>query len=99
MRVLALPQSEPITTTLFDALTPDEYESLSQLLPPKVTEENKSVEARILAKLYTFLHEDADDLTSRQYCIDDLSNADIPFDDPVSLLSGFCCLASCSTWS
>ncbi|VDK39269.1 unnamed protein product [Taenia asiatica] len=83
MRVLAFPQSEPITTTLFDALTPDECESLSQLLPPKILEENKSVEARILAKLYTFLHEDADDFTSRQYCIDDLSDAGIPFDDPL----------------
>ncbi|KAL5969350.1 Serine/threonine-protein kinase SMG1 [Taenia solium] len=83
MRVLAFPQSEPITTTLFDALTPDECESLSQLLPPKILEENKSIEARILAKLYTFLHEDADDFTSRHYCIDDLSDAGIPFDDPL----------------
>ncbi|VDM32073.1 unnamed protein product [Hydatigera taeniaeformis] len=82
MRVLEFPQSEPITTTLFDALTPDECESLSQLLSSKIINEDKSVEARILAKLYTFLHDDADDLTSRQYCIDDLSDAGIPVNDP-----------------
>nr|CDS19157.1 serine:threonine protein kinase SMG1 [Echinococcus granulosus] len=83
MRVLACPQSDSITTTLFDALTPDECESLSQLLPSNIIEKNKSVEARILAKLYTFLSDDADDFRSHHHCIDDLSDADIPFDDPL----------------
>ncbi|KAM7543295.1 hypothetical protein Aperf_G00000010963 [Anoplocephala perfoliata] len=75
-RVLELPKSEVVTTPILDSLTLEDRNSLSRLMPPEAKREDVSLEARIVAKIYTFLDKTSDGFRSSRFCIEDLSDPD-----------------------
>lgn len=87
--MLELPKSEIATTPILDSLTLEDRDSLARLLPSEAKKEDASLEARIVAKIYTFLDKTSDGFRSCRLCMEDLNDPNRSLNGEVGLIHSF----------